>query len=171
MQINTHFGVVWPCCIVLAQLIRTLPLQGLRILELGCSLGITGLVASRRGGDITASDHHPLAESFMSQNVALNELPGVKFAHGDWRSPITQLGKLNLIIGSDLIYERGQQALLSVFIDCLATSDAKIILCDPGRREARRFNRLMVERGFSAQTEYLCSDAEVSELHRSNHDL
>ena len=69
----SHFGVVWPCGIVLAQLISTLPLQGLRILELGCGLGIASLVASRRGGDITASDHHPLAETFMSQNVALNE--------------------------------------------------------------------------------------------------
>jgi len=27
----SHFGVVWPCGIVLAQLISTLPLQGLRI--------------------------------------------------------------------------------------------------------------------------------------------
>ena len=151
----SHFGVVWPCGIVLAQIISKLPLQGLRILELGCGLGIASLVASRRGGDITASDHHPLAESFMSQNAVLNELPGVKFAHGDWCTPITQLGKFNLIIGSDLLYERDQPALLSVFIDCHAASDAKIILCDPGRREAKRFNRLMVERGFSAQTEYL----------------
>lgn len=151
----SHFGVVWPSGIVLAKLISTLPLQGLRILELGCGLGIASLVASRRGGDITASDHHPLAESFMSQNVAFNAVPAVKFAHGDWCTPITQLGKFNLIIGSDLLYERDQPALLSVFIDCHATSDAKIILCDPGRREARRFNRLMVERGFSAHTEYL----------------
>jgi len=141
--------------LTLAQLISKLPLQGLRLLELRCGLGIASLVASSRGGDITASDHHPLAESFMSQNVALNELPGVKFAHGDWCTPITQLGKFNLIIGSYLLYERDQPALPSVFIDCHATSDAKIILCDPGRREAKRFNRLMVERGFSNQTEYL----------------
>ena len=151
----SHFGVVWPCGIVLAQLISTLPLQGLRILEVGCGLGIASLVASRRGGDITASDHHPLAESFMSENVALNDLPVIKFAHGDWCKPITRLGKFSLIIGSDLLYERDQPGLLSVFIDCHATSDAKIILCDPGRREARRFNRLMIERGFSARTRYL----------------
>jgi len=69
--------------------------------------------------------------------------------------PITQLGKFNLIIGSDLLYERNQRAFLSVFIDCHATSDAKIMLCDPGSREAKRFNRLSVERGFSAPTEYL----------------
>ena len=150
----SHFGVVWPCGIVLAQLISTLPLQGLRILELGCGLGIASLVASRRGGDITASDYHPLAESFMSQNLALNDLPGIKFAHGDWCTPITQLGKFSLIIGSDILYERDQSALLSVFIDCHATSEAKVIICDPGRREARRFNRLMIERGFSAHTQY-----------------
>jgi predicted nicotinamide N-methyase len=150
----SHFGVVWPSGLVLAQLISTLPLQGLRILELGCGLGIASLVASRRGGDITASDHHPLAESFMSQNVTLNDLPCIKFAHGDWCTPITQLGKFSLIIGSDLLYERDQSALLSVFIDCHATSDAKIIICDPGRREAKRFNRLMIECGFSAFTEY-----------------
>lgn len=151
----SHFGVIWPCGIVLTQLVSTLPLKGLRILELGSGLGIASLVASRRGGDITASDHHPLAESFMSENVALNDLPGIKFAHGDWRTLITQLGKFSLIIGSDLLYERDQPGLLSVFIDCHATSDVKVILCDPGRREAKRFNRLMIERGFSARTQYL----------------
>lgn len=71
------------------------------------------------------------------------------------RTPITQLGKFSLIIGSDLLYERDQPGLLSVFIDCHATSDVKVILCDPGRREAKRFNRLMIERGFSARTQYL----------------
>ena len=34
------------------------------------------------------------------------------------RTPITQLGKFSLIIGSDLLYERDQPGLLSVFIDC-----------------------------------------------------
>jgi predicted nicotinamide N-methyase len=91
----------------------------------------------------------------MSKNAALNDLPGINFAQGDWCTPITKLGKFGLIIGSDLLYERDNPALLSVFIDCHATSDAKVIVCDPGRREARRFNRLMVERGFSAHTQYL----------------
>lgn len=151
----SHFGVVWPCGIVLAQLVSTLPLRGLRILELGCGLGISSLVASRRGGDITASDHHPLAESFMAQNVALNDLPSINFAHVDWRNPITQFGKFSLIIGSDLLYERDQSALLAAFIGCHATSDAKVIICDPGRREAKRFNRRMVEHGFFGHTQYL----------------
>lgn len=162
----SHFGVVWPSGMVLAQLISTLPLQGLRILELGCGLGIASLVASRRGGNVTASDHHPLAESFMAQNVALNDLPTIDFAHVDWCTPITQFGKFSLIIGSDLLYERDHSALLSVFIDCHATSDAKVIICDPGRREARRFNRLMVKRGFSGHTQYLPAQMLMGESYR-----
>jgi predicted nicotinamide N-methyase len=160
------FGAVWPGGIVLARLVSTLPLQGLRILELGCGLGIASLVASRRGGNVTANDNHPLAESLMAQNAALNGLPTIDFARVDWCTPITQFGKFSLIIGSDLLYERDHSALLSVFIDCHATADAKIIICDSGRREARRFNRLMLKRGFSGHTEYLPEQILMGESYR-----
>jgi len=149
------FGIMWPSGIILAQLISELPLQELRILEVGCGLGIASMVASQRGADITASDNHPLAETFLDSNVALNGVPGIKFINSDWGTPITRAGKFGLIIGSDLLYEQTHPALLSVFIDCHATADAKVIICDPGRRQVRKFSQLMIQLGFSLHTELI----------------
>jgi 2-polyprenyl-3-methyl-5-hydroxy-6-metoxy-1,4-benzoquinol methylase len=48
--------------------------DGERILELGCGLALASLVGHRRGADITASDCHPLAASFLLENLRLNAL-------------------------------------------------------------------------------------------------
>ena len=45
---------------------------GMKILEVGCGIGLCSLVLQRRGADITASDYHPLAEEFLRFNAALN---------------------------------------------------------------------------------------------------
>ena len=58
------FGVVWPSSLMLADIIDVQSLVGLRVLEMGCGLGLASLVAARRGANITASDYHPLAHSF-----------------------------------------------------------------------------------------------------------
>jgi len=55
------FGVVWPAGLALAEEMSRFPVTGKHILELGCGLGLASLVLARRGADITACDHHPLA--------------------------------------------------------------------------------------------------------------
>ncbi|MFI4959611.1 MAG: class I SAM-dependent methyltransferase, partial [Lysobacterales bacterium] len=63
------FGQVWPAGRVLAEAMSTHDIVGKRILELGCGLGLSSLVLQQRHADITASDHHPLAESFLRHNT------------------------------------------------------------------------------------------------------
>ena len=53
------FGVVWPSSMMLADIIDTQAMQGLKVLEMGCGLGLASLVAAKHGADITASDYHP----------------------------------------------------------------------------------------------------------------
>src|SRR3546814_16459737 len=78
---------------------------GKRILELGCGLGLASLVLRRRGADVVASDYHPLAETFLAYNAALNELPAVPYRTLRWDTPNASLGRFDLIIGSDILYE------------------------------------------------------------------
>jgi hypothetical protein len=53
-------------------------LEGKRILEVGAGLALASLVVHRRGGDITASDYHPLIPDFLKENLRLNppQVPG-----------------------------------------------------------------------------------------------
>ena len=70
------FGMLWPSSSVLAARLALRPVNpGERILEIGCGLALPSLVAHRRGADVTASDNHPLAESFLKENVQINGLP------------------------------------------------------------------------------------------------
>ena len=144
------FGVVWQAGIMLAEYMAEYPVGALRILEVGCGLGLPSMVIHARGGNVTASDVHPLAGEFLVDNVRRNNLPSMPFQILDWRE--NHGGETyDLVIGSDLLYERDQPQLLATFIDRHCAGNGKVILTDPGRGQAGRFNQLMAHNGFSAR--------------------
>lgn len=143
------FGVVWPAGIALAQEMSRFVFAGMKILEVGCGIGLCSLVLRRRGADITASDYHPLAEDFLRFNAALNGLAPVKFRNAPWAGPNPNLGRFDLIVGSDLLYERGHPALLSAFLACHTESTAQVLLADPGRTRCGQFSTKMSAEGYS----------------------
>lgn len=143
------FGLVWPSGLMLAAEMQTHVIAGLRILEIGCGLGLASMVVHRRCGDITASDSHPLAGVFLAHNLGLNLLLPLKYETGNWGRENPGLGKFDLIIGSDLLYDRDQPAALSAFIDCHASASVEVLIVDPDRGNRSNFNRHMRELGFT----------------------
>ena len=143
------FGVVWPSGEVLARVMATQRLAGQRILEVGCGIGLASLLLNQRAADITATDHHPSAEDFLHHNVRLNRGSRIPFLRTDWQDPSTDLGKFDLIIGSDLLYESDHAALLSQFVDQHAEPSCEVVIVDPGRGNTGRFSTQMAERGYA----------------------
>jgi predicted nicotinamide N-methyase len=86
------FGLLWPSGQVLAHAMQAFELDGKRILELGCGLALASLVIHRRGGDVTASDCHPLTETFLKENLRLNHLPPMKYRTGNWGRAVSDMG-------------------------------------------------------------------------------
>jgi ETFB lysine methyltransferase len=144
------FGVLWPSGIALAEEMSAFPIGGKRILEAGCGLALPSLVLKRRGADITATDHHPEAGEFLRFNADANGLPPVPFRLAGWEN--ADLGRFDLIIGADLLYEPNHPALLAAFISCHAAPGAQVVIADPGRRQLSEFNKLMAAQGY-ARTE------------------
>jgi predicted nicotinamide N-methyase len=142
------FGLVWPAGIALAHAMSTLILGGRSILEVGCGLALSSLVLKRRLADITASDHHPLAEEFLRHNTDLNDLPAIAYRQAPWAGPNPDLGRYDLIIGSDVLYDRALPALLSAFLARHAKPAAQIIVADPGRSRRGEFTARMVAQGY-----------------------
>ena len=105
------FGKVWPSAIVLAEYLLGRELTNGRILELGCGLGFPSMILKKKGLDITASDGNPYAERFLKFNSSQNHLEMPKFLIVDWTQTQTQI-KYDLIVGSDIIYERTHPAEL-----------------------------------------------------------
>ena len=158
------FGMLWPSGAELAALLALRPVRaGERILEIGCGLGLASLVGHRRGADITASDCHPLAAAFLQENLRLNHLLPMKYRHGQWDAAQPQralpggpgaaavlavVGHFDLIIGSDVLYERDDKASLAGFIGRHAARTAEVWIIDPHRSNRPAFHRQMAALGF-----------------------
>ncbi len=167
------FGLLWPSGSQLAACVAAHPLQpGQRILEVGCGLALASLVGHRRGADITASDLHPLAARFLSANLRLNGLPPMNYRHGAWDAPdgaapapgcrgnSAVRGRYELIIGSDVLYDRDASIALAGFIDRHGAAAGEVWIVDPDRSNRPAFNRSMVALGYRLQDRRLDSPAQ-----------
>ncbi len=143
------FGLVWPSAQKLADLMQGWELQSRRVLEIGCGLGLASMVIHRRQGDITASDCHPLAATFLHANLLLNLLPEMKYCTGNWGRDNPDLGEFDLIIGSDVLYQRDHPEQLAAFILLHAAPRAEVLIIDPNRSNRSAFNRCMALAGFT----------------------
>ncbi len=169
------FGQVWPSSIALAVHMGQRPVSaGERILELGCGLGLPSLVSHRRGADVTASDRHPLAARFLLKNLRLNGLPPLPYGHADWGDagsaiallgPLTHLelqGRFDLIMASDVLYERDDAGGLSGTIERRARRCAEVLIVDPERGNRSAFSERMLALGFVLEQSRL--DAAANHL-------
>lgn len=143
------FGVVWPSGEVLAHLMTDFDIAGKRILEVGCGIGLTSLVLNQRNADITATDYHPEAAGFLELNTELNQERTIPFVQTDWQAKSDALGKFDLVLGSDLLYETEHIELLSEFIHRHTKSQCEVIIVDPGRQQHARFSKKMIKLGYS----------------------
>ena len=142
------FGQLWPSSEKLADLMQVWEIGGLTVLEIGCGLALASMVVHRRQGDITASDHHPLAETFLKANLLLNELPKLKYQTRNWDRENLALGRFDLIIGGDVLYERSHPAQLASFIERHANAACEVLIIDPNRANRTPFHRHMADNGF-----------------------
>ncbi|TWO80068.1 SAM-dependent methyltransferase [Denitratisoma oestradiolicum] len=142
------FGQVWPSSQKLADLMQVWDLGNRRVLEIGCGLGLPSLVIHRRGGNITASDCHPLTEPFLRANLLLNHLVGLEYRVGNWGRSAPAMGEFDLIIGSDVLYERNHPEQLAAFLQLHAAAGAEVLIIDPNRSNRRAFHRAMALLGF-----------------------
>ena len=152
------FGMVWPAGLALAEQMRRFPIDGLRILEVGCGLGFSSLILQKRGANITASDNHPLAEEFLRHNADLNGLPSIRYLDAPWTALNDGLGQFDLIIGSDVLYERDHPAMLADFLARHAKPAARVLVAEPGRGYRGQFSKCLLEQGYTRSEQLFLVD-------------
>ena len=142
------FGIVWQSSEVLAHLMFGFEIEGKRILEVGCGIALASMVLNQRLANITATDQHPEVENFLQENVKLNKGRIIPFTRTGWCDEDSGLGEFDLIIGSDILYERDHVEQLSEFIEQHAKPHCEVIIVDPGRGNHARFSKKMVSLGY-----------------------
>ena len=96
-----YWAELWPAARALA---AALPdVSGLRVVELGCGLGVPALVAAARGADVTATDWAPDAIELLRENAERNGLE-LRARVRDWREPWDE--RFDLALAADVLYER-----------------------------------------------------------------
>lgn len=143
------FGVIWESSMVLAHEMADYNIQGKRILEVGCGMALSSLLLNARHADITATDYHPEAGSFLAENVRLNNGASIPFLRTGWDNLTDGLGQFDVIIGSDLLYEKAHIELLSEFIHRHCKQHCEVIIVDPGRGNHAPFSKKMVRLGYT----------------------
>ena len=160
------FGLLWPSARVLALLMNSEPLAGLKVLEIGVGLALASMVIHHREGDVTVSDWHPCSPDFLRENLLLNNLSPLEYQSGDWGGNNPALGHFDLIIGSDVLYERQQPGLLAHFIDRHATGTAEIVIVDPDRGNRTGFCREMTALGYGFNVQRAPRKMESGEAYK-----
>ena len=143
------FGVVWPSSIVLAKYMMDYDFANKRILEIGCGIGLASLLLNNKLANISATDMHPEAEEYLIENTHLNRGKIIPFERASWDNSATELGTFDLIIGSDILYERENIDNLANFIDKHTNATSSIVIVDPGRGNHAAFSKKMVILGYS----------------------
>jgi predicted nicotinamide N-methyase len=96
-----YWAELWPAATALA---AALPdVAGLRVVELGCGLGLTSLVAAANGASVTAIDWAADAIALLRENAERNGLD-VRGEVRDWREPWPE--RFDVALAADVLYER-----------------------------------------------------------------
>lgn len=156
------FGLVWASGLALAKLMLTEDVAGKRVLEVGCGIALASLVLNHRLADITATDVHPEAAGFMQENARINLHRPIPFFRHNWSESAPELGHFDLIIGSDLLYERSHVIPLATFINQHAKPGCEVIMVDPGRGHHANFSKRMVSLGY-AHSQARTASGEVND--------
>jgi predicted nicotinamide N-methyase len=134
-----YWADVWPSARVLAERIATMPVDDRRFLELGCGAGLVSVAAAIAGFDITATDYYEEALRFTALNVLVNTGVLIETRSADWRRFPHDMGRFELVVASDVLYEPAHATLIAAALDRTLTARGSAIIADPGRLAAPQF--------------------------------
>jgi predicted nicotinamide N-methyase len=158
-----YWAVAWPAGLALARgIARRGSLQGRRVLELGCGLGLPSVLAARAEATVLATDAVPAAAVFAAHTLALNEVEA-ETAVVEWHeaAPLVERGPWDLVLGADLLYTRENVEVLPRLLHALLAPGGEAWLTDPGRAGAAELLPV-VKRLFALRSERDAADARVT---------
>lgn len=133
-----YWADIWPSSTILAAHLISLAdssrsRSGGKGLELGCGVGLVTMSAMIAGYDMLATDYYTDALAFTRANAwrELGRSPDARMI--DWRSFPADVSGFDLILASDVLYEKEYAKLLPGIFKRALAPGGMVILADPGR--------------------------------------
>ena len=136
-----YWTELWPSAIALSRFIidHALDFKDKNIIELGAGLALPSLTASFYSQNVLCTDYLLDAVSFAKKNAQLNGIEHINFDVLDWRQIPPHNKKYDIILASDIAYEKRFFDDLPVAFLALMDTDSVAILSEPGRAFTQPF--------------------------------
>ncbi|MEE4113586.1 MAG: methyltransferase [Desulfobacteraceae bacterium] len=156
---------IWEASGVLAGHLAGMPPDPTKtMLEIGCGLGMVGIVAARAGHRITMTERDPDALNFARANALANDCPEIAIERLDWNAPRMD-GRFDMIVGSETIYKTEDIHGLEAMFDRYLNPDGSIILAEGVRRTGVDFwDRMRHRYDVQARRQTLRSDRGTTHM-------
>lgn len=147
------FGLLlWEAAIALGETIAERDLTGLDVLELGCGVGLPGIVAARAGARVLMTDIDMLALEIAARNVRANGVDSrVTFDAPNWRT-WAPVNRFDMILGADIVYDWEDHAAIVRLITTALRPGGVALITDPRRSETLHFLELCQQAGLELRT-------------------
>lgn len=151
-----YWAELWPSALMLGREIaqRQWPVS-LQVLEVGCGLGLSGLVALSLGMDVVFSDYDVSALEFAARNARRNGFDQFRTLPLDWRFPPSQL-QVPLLLAADVIYEARNIQPLITLMEVVLSPGGECWLADPDRPHRKAFQAALTDQGFGFEAMSRC---------------
>jgi ETFB lysine methyltransferase len=145
-----YWAALWPSAQVLAA--RVLRERGSTrsLLELGCGVGLVATASALAGFRVTATDYYADAVRFARVNAWANARTRITARHADWRDWPATLGRFDVVVASDVLYERQYATLVADVVARSLSPAGRALIADPGRYAAPAFVDECRTRGLAA---------------------
>jgi len=128
----------------------------LKALEIGCGVGLPGIVALSLGLEVVFSDYDIAALDFVERNAIANGFEQFETLGLDWRVPPDF--QVNLLLASDVIYEERNIRPLIQLIQIVLTPYGTCWLVDPNRPWQKQFCAALRQAGLQFSTTAMLHD-------------
>jgi predicted nicotinamide N-methyase len=143
-----YWADLWPSALGLSRYIAETGTikPGTKVLEIGCGLGLPGVVAGMMGAEVTFTDYMPEPLDLARMNWKMNNNHRASFELLDWRNGMIK-SDAGIILASDVAYESRMFSPLLQFVISASAEGRTILLSEPGRRLAKPFLEELHDKG------------------------
>ncbi len=172
-----YWAHLWTGALTLARYIEgQVECQDLQVLDLGCGLGLTGIVAGLKGGCVTFADRESDALVFAAANAQQNGCGAFVTRVLDFtRAQLSQ--RFSLILGAEILYDRPTFAALATFLAQHLAPHGYALFADARRTNTDDFYRQLEQVGlrceredFQEREDRLPLTVGIVKIYRDDHD-